>query len=160
MPTRLLLIFALLAALAAANPDDKDKPQLPDAPGKALVQKLCGECHGAEIVLGHPHSEEGWAAIVIDMVQRGAQGTDEQFDEVVGYLTKNIKEGAVAVTKLNINKASAKAIETGLGVTPREAQAIVGARIKSPFKTVDDVKKVPGVDAAKIEARKDKLSFE
>ena len=158
MRNRFLLFFVVVVAAVAVAADDN--PQLPDAPGKAVVQKLCSECHGAEIVLGRPHSEDGWNAIVIDMVQRGAQGTDDEFDEVVRYLTKNIKAGPAVAQKLNINKAPAKAIETALGLTAKDAQAIVEARGKSAFKTVDDVKKVRGVDAAKIEAKKDKLSFE
>ena len=156
MRTRFLFVFVFVMAAAAAA---DDKPQLPDAPGKAVVMKVCNTCHGAEIVLGRPHSEDGWSAIVIDMVQRGAEGTDDEFDEVVRYLTKNIK-AAQASPKLNINKATAKAIEAGLGLTAREAQAIVEARDKAKFQNVDDVKKVPGVDAAKIEAKKDRLSFE
>ena len=157
MHTRFFLFLLVLTVVAVAA---DDKPQLPDAPGKAIVQKLCSECHGAEIVLGRPHSEDGWNAIVIDMVQRGAQGTDDEFDEVVRYLTKNIKEGQPTVQKLNINKAPAKAIETALGLSSQEAQAIVEARTKSAFKTIADVKKVRGVDATKIEAKKDSISFE
>jgi len=157
MRTRFLLVLVSLSCgfILAAD----DKPQLPDAPGKAVVMKVCNSCHGADIVLGHPHSEEGWNAIVIDMVQRGAEGTDEEYDEVVKYLTKNIKAGQ-ALAKINVNKASAKAIQAGLGLTEKEAQAIVEARDKAAFKSIDDVKKVAGVDAAKIEAKKDRLSFE
>ena len=157
MSTRFPLLIALAATALLAAPD-QDKPQLPDAPGKATVQKVCSECHGAEIVLGHPHSEEGWNAIIIDMVQRGAQGTDDEFDEVVRYLTKNIKAGEGI--KVSINKATAEAIVMGLGLTTKEAQSLVDARAKAPFKTVDDVKKVAGIDAAKIDAKKAKLSFE
>lgn len=149
----------LLAAVSVFSGDDE--PKLPDAPGKATVLKLCGNCHGAEIVLGRAHSEEGWNAIVIDMVQRGAEGTDDEFDEVVKYLTKHIKDGKPsAAPKVSINKATAKALEAGLSLTAKEAQAIVEARAKAPFKTIADVKKVQGVDATKIEAKKDKLSFE
>jgi competence protein ComEA len=155
LPFFAVAVFATSQALVAAD----DKPQLPDAPGKATVVKVCNACHGAEVVLGHPHSEEGWSAIVTDMVQRGAEGTDDEFDEVVKYLTKNIKAGQ-AQARINVNKAAPKAIEVGLGLTSKEAQAIVEAREKAPFKSVDDVKKVPGVDASKIEAKKDRLAFE
>ena len=157
MSTRFPLLIALAATALLAAPSE-DKPQLPDAPGKATVQKVCSECHGAEIVLGRPNSEEGWNAIIIDMVQRGAQGTDDEFDEVVRYLTKNIKAGEGI--KVSINKATAEAIVVGLGLTAKEAQALVDARAKAPFKTIDDVKKVAGIDAAKIDAKKAKLSFE
>jgi competence protein ComEA len=155
LPFFAVAVFATSQAFAAAD----DKPQLPDAPGKATVVKVCNACHGAEVVLGHPHSEEGWSAIVTDMVQRGAEGTDDEFDEVVKYLTRNIKAGQ-AQAKININKAAPKAIEAVLGLTSKEAQAIVEAREKAPFKSVEDVKKVPGVDASKIEAKKDRLAFE
>ena len=156
MCKRIPLFLAALSAVALAA---DDQSQLPDAPGKATVLKVCGNCHGAEIVLGRPNSEEGWNEIVIDMIQRGAEGTDDEYDQVVKYLAKNIKAGQERA-KLNINKATAKAIETTLSLTAKEAQAIVQAREKAAFKSIDDVKKVPGVDAAKIEAKKDRLSFE
>ena len=151
---RSLLFFAALSCALAAE----DKPQLPDAPGKATVLKVCGNCHGAEIVLGRPNSEEGWNAVIIDMVQRGAEGTDEEYDEVVRYLTKNIK--ALDTTKTNVNKATAKTLETALGLTAREAQSLVEARGNAAFKSIADIKKVPSIDAAKIEAKKDRISFE
>ncbi len=150
-----VLVISCGGFLQAAD----DNPQLPEAPGKAAVVKVCNTCHGAEIVLGHPHSEDGWNAIVIDMVQRGAEGTDEEFDQVVKYLTKNITANQNA-TKINVNKATAKALQAGIGLTEKEAQALVEARDKTAFKSVDDMKKVAGVDAAKIEAKKDRLSFE
>jgi competence protein ComEA len=43
----------------------------------------------------------------------------------------------------------------------QEAAAIIEYRAKNgPFKSIEDLKKVPGIDAAKIEARKDRLTFE
>ena len=157
MHKQFYFLFTILAASAIAVADDK--PQLPEAPGKATVLKVCSSCHGSEIVLGKAHSEDGWSAIVIDMVQRGAQGTDDEFDEVVRYLTKNIKSSQT-LPKININKASAKAIVGGLGLTEKEAQTIVDARAKAAFKSIDDLKRVAGVDASKIESKKDKLAFE
>jgi competence protein ComEA len=134
------------------------KALLPDGPGKTATIRLCGNCHGAQVVLGKPHSEDGWGAIVADMVQRGAQGTDDELYEVVQYLTKYIK-AAPALPKVNVNKATARELETGLQISGKDAQAIVEAREKSEFKSVEDVKKVPGIDAAKIEARKNLLVF-
>lgn len=161
MTQRFLHILAVvtLSAAGAFAAAAADTPDLPDAPGKATVLKVCGACHGAEIVLGKPHSEDGWNEIVVDMVQRGAEGTDEELDQVVKYLTKNITAGQ-AQAKINLNKASAKAIQAGLGFTDKEAQSIVDARAKAPFKSIDDVKKVPGLDAAKVDAKKDKMVFE
>jgi competence protein ComEA len=151
----LLIAFSAISLAAAAD----DKPQLPDAPGKEVVMKVCNACHGAEIVLGHPHSEDGWNEIIADMVQRGAQGSDEELDEVVRYLTKNIKAGQ-AQAKINVNQASFKAMQAGLGLTEKEVQAIIDARAKAAFKSIDDLKKVPGLDPSKIDARKSRIAFE
>lgn len=145
------VVFLSLSLCAAAQ----QKPQLPDAPGKETVNKLCSNCHGAEIVLGKPHSEDGWGAIVADMVQRGAKGTDDEFYEVIEYLTKNIK----ALPKINVNKADTKELAAAFDIPDKDADAIVQAREKAPFKSIDDVKKVPGIDAAKIDAQKTRLEF-
>jgi competence protein ComEA len=148
---RISIVLCLSAFLLNAE----EKVQLPDAPGKDVTVRLCSKCHGVQIVLGKPHSEDGWGAIVADMVQRGAVGTDDELYDIVQYLTKNIK----ALPKINVNKATAQALESGLGLTDKEAEALVAAREKGEFKSVDDVKKVPGVDAAKIEAKKGLLAF-
>ena len=45
-------------------------------------------------------------------------------------------------------------------ISAKEAEAIVRFREQNgDFKTLDDLKKVSGVDPAKIQARKDRLEF-
>jgi competence protein ComEA len=47
-----------------------------------------------------------------------------------------------------------------MDLTANEAEAIVRIRDqRGAFKTVDDVKQVPNLDAAKIDAKKDLLVF-
>ncbi len=145
------ILGLMLVPLAIAQ----DKPQLPDAPGKVVTQKLCSGCHGAEIVLGKPHSEDGWGAIVADMVQRGAKGAEEDFYDVVQYLTVNIK----ALPKVKVNSATAKELETALMLSTKEAELIVQAREKTKFKNLADLKSVPGIEAKKIDAQKHRLEF-
>ena len=147
--------FIVLLALSAL-PVILAAQELPEGKGKATTQRLCGKCHGAQIVLGKPHSEEGWAAIVENMVQRGMQANEEELYDVIEYLAKNIKAAPI---RINVNKASAKELEKGLELTPKEAEAIVQAREKGDFKTLEDLKKVPGVDAAKIDAKKMRVVF-
>lgn len=60
--------------------------QLPDGPGKAEVQRICSGCHPPEIVLGHRDTKEGWAVIVSNMVDKGANGTDAEFNKIIDYL--------------------------------------------------------------------------
>ncbi len=133
--------------------------KLPDGAGKPTVQKVCGTCHGAELVIGRQESREGWGAIVEDMIQRGATGTDDELYEVVDYLATNFSKSS-PVIKINVNKATAKDLEASLRMPPKQAAAIVQQREgKGDFKSLDDLRKVPGVDAAKIEANKNRLSF-
>jgi competence protein ComEA len=133
--------------------------QLPDGPGKATTQKVCGTCHGAELVLGRQEDRETWGAIVNDMIQRGATGTDEAFYEVVDYLATNFSKTS-PVAKINVNKATAKDLGAALRLPEKQAAAIVHYREeKGDFKSIDDLKKAPGIDAGKIEANKNRLAF-
>jgi competence protein ComEA len=92
------------------------------------------------------------------MISRGAEGTDEEFDLVVKYLAKNFPEGGA---KVSVNKAAAKDLATALSLSEKDAGAIVSYRQEhGNFKDLSDLKKVPGVDAQKIDAAKDKISFD
>jgi cytochrome c5 len=93
-----LVGFAAGQAAHAGSP-----PQLPDGPGKATVQKLCGGCHPPEIVLGHRDTRDGWERIVSDMVDKGANGTDDEFNIVIDYLAAHFP------------KSEAKASSSGSG---------------------------------------------
>jgi len=150
---RFILVLLCFATTSLAS----DKPKLPDGPGKETMQRLCSSCHGPEIVLGKRLTRDGWSQIVMNMVQRGAQGTDDEFADVVDYLTKTV---SVEAAKINVNKATAKELQTGLDVSDKDADAILQYRTANgDFKSIDDLKKVPGLDAAKIDAKKAKLTF-
>jgi competence protein ComEA len=80
---RSLVVLCFVAHLAPAQNKGQ---QLPEGPGKATTQKICGGCHAPEIVIGKHESKERWAQIVTDMVSKGANGTDDEFNEVIDYL--------------------------------------------------------------------------
>jgi competence protein ComEA len=149
-------LAALLCLVTAAPLAFAQKAQLPDGPGKETTQRICGACHGAEIVIGRKMDKEAWTQLVISMVQRGAQGTDDEFSEIVDYLTANFSPDS----KININKAVSKDFQTALGISGELGDAIVQYRTeKGDFKSVDDLKKVPGIDAAKVETNRSKLTI-
>jgi competence protein ComEA len=51
-------------------------------------------------------------------------------------------------------------LESGLSLARSQAAAIVRYRTQhGDFKSIEDLKRVPGVDVAKIEAKKDRLLF-
>jgi cytochrome c oxidase cbb3-type subunit 3 len=90
-----LAIWILLqAALGSAALFAQAPAQLPDAPGRDTVKRLCATCHPAEIVLGRGMSREQWGGVVSSMIGRGAKGTDQEFAQVVDYLAKNLPPAA------------------------------------------------------------------
>lgn len=68
--------------------------QLPNAPGREAVQRVCSVCHPAQIVLGRGMSREQWGSIVSNMISRGAKGSDEEFAAIVDYLARNLPPSA------------------------------------------------------------------
>ena len=61
---------------------------LPDGPGKALVERECGSCHETSHVQGKRTRGE-WIDTVSAMMERGASLSSAEFDTVVDYLVKN-----------------------------------------------------------------------
>jgi cytochrome c5 len=63
--------------------------RLPEGAGKATMQKICSGCHAPEIVIGRHETKDGWERIVSDMVDKGANGTDDEFNTIIDYLAAN-----------------------------------------------------------------------
>jgi len=128
---------------------------LPDGPGKDVVQEMCTPCHTLSNVVRARMTKERWAAVVDDMVARGADGTDDEIEQVIDYLAANF-----AAKRVNVNKASAADLVSSLGVTVSDADAIVRYRTdKGKFKELQDLMKVPDVDSKKIAASKANIEF-
>jgi cytochrome c oxidase cbb3-type subunit 3 len=68
----------------------KCRAQLPEGTGKLTVQKACGTCHAAEMVMGRPMSREQWNIEVANMIEKGAKVGDAEFTQIVDYLVANI----------------------------------------------------------------------
>ena len=132
--------------------------QLPDGPGRQETEKLCSQCHELARSISLRQDRAGWEATVDKMVTLGAKGTDQEFNAVLDYLSTNF--AGEQLPKLNVNKARAIEFESRLSLKRSEAAAIIAYRDKNgPFKSIEDLKKVPGVDTAKIESKKDRLAF-
>jgi len=145
--TAILFLVAFGAASAASA-------QLPDGAGKETLVKVCGTCHQAERAASVRLTKEGWEEVIGDMIKRGARASDDEFAAVLQYLTTNFL--GEAARPLNINRATNIELESVAGLTRKEATALRAYLEKSgPCKALDDLKKAPGVDFKKIEARKD-----
>jgi competence protein ComEA len=127
--------------------------KLPDGPGKSAFVKVCSDCHSPESAVSMLRTREEWTATLGQMAQMGAQGTDQEFEQILEYLVTNF-------SPIQMNQATAKELESALDIPANIAEAIVSYRQeKGSFKSVDDLKKVPGLDAEKVDARKDRLTF-
>lgn len=67
---------------------------LPEGPGRAVVERMCTRCHNINTFTPLRLSRERWTAEVNDMVSRGAQGSDQDVQEVIDYLSTHFgREG-------------------------------------------------------------------
>lgn len=146
---RLVLASFSLLFLAAAQAQD-----LPEGKGKDTFLKICGSCHDAGVVVTMFQSKDDWQSTVDDMKGRGADGSDADFKTIVDYLTKY--QGP----QVNINKATADDLQKQLDLSADEAAAIVKYRTANgDFKGWDDLQKVTGVDAKKLEPLKGRITY-
>ena len=156
----LVQALALTAAIGVLAPpaSAQSDSDLPDGPGKPLVAKICSGCHSFAYFAQSRGTKDHWSAIVDNMVARGADGTDDELDQVVDYLAKNF--GPETPQKVNVNKATAAELAKALAISQESAGAIVEYRSKNgDFKNLEALESVPGVDAKQIEAKKDWIEF-
>jgi competence protein ComEA len=155
-PSFVLRLCALLAtapALYAAT-----TTQLPDGPGKQVTIRICGTCHSPERAASLHQTRRQWEATISKMVSMGATGTDDELTAVLQYLAKNFPPAPVK--PIDINTASAIDMESSLLLLRSEATAVIQYRTEhGDFKSLDDLRKVPGLDFQKIEKNKARIVF-
>ena len=167
LPVLTLIVIASLSmvartvVLAGQNaPADPgaDHPEFPKGEGRDAVFRLCVRCHSPNIILASGQDRTGWENTITKMTRLGATGSDEDFTDIADYLTNNFPPSAVQ--KVFVNMATDKQIAAVLEIGIDDAKAIVAYRDKMKgFNSLDDMKQVPGVDAKKIDAKKDRLIF-
>ena len=154
-----LTVLAAIICFASADAQAVDKPKLPEGPGREMTEKLCGSCHGVGLFVNRRESRESWNGIIEDMIRRGMKGEDEEYGEVSDYLAVHLSKSSPA-PKLKVNEVTLKAIASALAISEEQAAAVVKYRVANgKFQGMEDLLKVPGIDAKAIEAKKDKIEF-
>jgi competence protein ComEA len=150
------LVAAACTALLAAQPPAQDeavKSKFPPGPGRDALLKVCSDCHGAESAVASIMTKEEWSKTLDKMANNGASGTDEEWNLLQAYLDKNY-------SFIFVNKATATELASTLDVIADVADAIVKRRIdKGNFTSIDDLKAIPGVVSAAVDARKERIIF-
>jgi competence protein ComEA len=144
-------VVILGCGLSVATALGQDR--FPDGPGKPQLIKVCNGCHDAQIVLANLKTPSEWTETLQSMAEQGAEATPDEWQLIQQYLNANI-------ALIAVNKATADELQATLDVTADLAAAVVKYRQeKGAFKSLDDVKKVPGLDATKLEARQARFVF-
>jgi competence ComEA-like helix-hairpin-helix protein len=148
-----VIVLLLLLPLVAWS-----QVQLPEGPGRAELEKLCKNCHELARSVSKQQDRDGWQATMAKMVAFGMKGTEDEHKAIVDYLTRNF--GAELVPPIKVNEASAIELESGLSLRRSQAAAVIAYRKENgPFKSLADLKKVPGIEPAKIDAKRDRIVF-
>lgn len=153
----LLAAFLLHGLFAYGVRPASAQGALPDGPGKEIIQEACSVCHAVSMITEMRRSIADWKDTVEDMVSRGAPLMEGERETIIQYLAKNFGPDSA---KVNINRAAAKELATALALSAKEAEEIVRVREQQgSFREWDDLKKVPGLDLQKLEAKKNRVSF-
>ena len=155
-----LAASTLVVATLSATPTDQSAEQQPSGatdpaadPAAGLFWQTCGECHDGTRIVSTRRTRPEWEQVIHKMIEEGATGTPKDFETIFGYLLRH--HG-----KVYINTATPDEIATIVGLSAKDAEAIVAARkTTGSFADLEAVKKVPGIDVKKLEEHKDAVAF-
>ena len=84
-----ILLFAVTVGTQTSSGQTTDPhPTLPAGEGRDVMIRVCSQCHEPEMAADQQFDEAGWKSLVDQMASKGATATDEEFDQIVRYLTK------------------------------------------------------------------------
>lgn len=151
--------FLFSVAMIACSGETASAQNLPDGPGKAETLKVCSGCHEVTRATSMHLDRAAWQSEMEKMISLGAKGSPEEFESILNYLSKSFP--AEEVPKVRINTARPIELEAGLTLRRSQAAALVAYRAKhGPFRSIEDLKDVPGLDFAYMESKKDRITFE
>jgi len=119
---------------------------------RKAVEAVCGRCHTTELFLKERRSWARWNELFADMIERGADGTDDQLDGVSRYFLENL-------TLVNVNHSPAEELRGVLGMSGDVAEAIIARREHQPFTDLAQLREIKGIDLNILEQRKSRILF-
>jgi alcohol dehydrogenase (cytochrome c) len=84
-----LSVVKPIMAAGQQAPGQQAAGQLPAGPGRDLTASTCTKCHSLANVTSQRQDRNGWNATITKMVGYGATGSDDDFAQILEYLTKN-----------------------------------------------------------------------
>jgi len=146
------LLFGLAAALAlVATAPAQTKAPL--AEEKNTFGRICGTCHAATLATASRRTRDQWYQTVNEMINRGAPGSPDEFEQIVDYLSR-------AYGKIDINTASAGDLSDILGLSAEKASAIVRYRREhGTFENFQELLRVLHFDEGSFSKNRDAITF-
>jgi competence ComEA-like helix-hairpin-helix protein len=149
-PLAAVFLAGVVAVVGAVVASSAQEPE--DAPAAAF-RRVCSNCHDSERILATRRTRTQWEEIIEKMIDRGAEGTSEDFTTAEEYLLR-------VSGRVNVNRAQAKDIVAVLSITQKDADAIIEYRkTNGEFKDFDALSKVPGIDLEKLKQGRDAVAF-
>jgi competence ComEA-like helix-hairpin-helix protein len=149
-----LVVSTLLATAAGGkSPAPQTPASASDEASAALFTRMCSDCHDSTRIVSPRRTRAEWEDIIHNMIDKGASGTEKEFESVFDYLLLNYG-------KTDINKASSDELMKIVGLSKKDADTLVAYRTaKGPFADFEAVKKVPDIDLKKLDEHKDAIVF-
>jgi len=139
-------IAATLVTIGAKAQDQDDAPA-------AAFRRVCSNCHDADRILSTRRTRTQWEEVIEKMIDRGAEGTSDDFTTAEEYLLR-------VSGRVNVNRATTKDMVTVLAITQKDADTIAEYRkANGEIKDFDALAKVPGIDLEKLNKARDAISF-
>lgn len=77
------------ATAAPAGKSDAPPADVPLAEGKGrdVAKRICGSCHSTNVWATQHQTRDQWSGVIDNMISKGADGTDEEFAQILDYLS-------------------------------------------------------------------------
>jgi len=89
-----VLVAALLVFAVGCGAEPEVTPEPAPTPGEAtgldgeaILNAKCGSCHSIDTVLAEEYDAVGWAAVIDEMIIKGATLTDDEAAALAEYLS-------------------------------------------------------------------------
>jgi competence protein ComEA len=146
----LILFLGTMTASAQRLPEE--------GAGRVEMEKMCTQCHELSRSISLRQDRDGWSQTMAKMAAFGMKSTDKDYSLVLTYLT--LHYAPEDLPPVNINKAPAIEMEARLSLRRSQAAALIAYRkAHGDFKTIEDLRKVPNLDFAMLESKKDRIVF-
>ena len=140
--------LAIIGSAAMAG-----RAQEPQDHAANAFKRVCSTCHDADRITATRRTRTQWEEVIEKMIERGAQGTPEDFTGAEEYLLR-------VSGRVNVNRAPSQDLVAVLGLTQKDADAITEYRkANGDFTDFDGLCKVPAIDTEKLKQERDAISF-